>query len=213
MEDRLAATPGLRAGHNGAVNDATYADARQSLDSAIGGFRERLGLVDEADWGRPTPCEGWTVSDLVKHLIGGGIMTELLLDGSSADEAFTALFDLDLDGDLRAEFERSAARQHDAFERPGAANTIVHHPLRDMPASDFIWMRVRDTLVHTWDLARAIDADPNLDPDLVATVWAQVEPLAPLLAGSGMFGGGASGSLPEDASIQDRLLDALGRRP
>jgi hypothetical protein len=85
--------------------------------------------------------------------------------------------------------------------------------MRDMPASQFIWMRVRDTAVHTWDLARSIGADERLDDDLMATIWSQVEPVAPLLAVSGMFGSGASGELTDDASMQARVLDALGRRP
>ncbi len=192
---------------------SSFTDAQAALALAVSGFEARLGLVTDDDWARPTPCEGWTVADLVKHLIGGGIMSELLLDGASKEEAMAALFDLDLDGDLRAAFTDARDRQAAVFARPGAAATLCHHPMRDMPASEFIWLRVRDTTVHTWDLARAIGADETLDQGLVATIWPQVEPISPMLAASGMFGAGASGNIADDASAQTRVLDALGRRP
>jgi uncharacterized protein (TIGR03086 family) len=191
----------------------SYADAQAALALAISGFEARLAVVTDDDWARPTPCEGWTVADLVTHLVGGGIMSELLLDGATKEEALAALFDLQVDGDLRAAFADARDRQAAVFARPGAATTICHHPLRDVPASDFIWMRVRDTTIHTWDLARAIGADETLDAGLVDTIWSHVEPAAGALAASGMFGTGGSGALADDAAVQDRLLDALGRRP
>lgn len=191
----------------------SYADAQAALALAVSGFQARLDLVTDEDWGRPTPCEGWTVADLVKHLVGGGIMSELLLGGATKEQAMSALFDLDLQGDLRAAFVDARDRQAAVFARPGAADTLCHHPMRDMPAAEFIWLRVRDTTVHTWDLARAIGADEALDESLLATIWSQVEPVAPMLAASGMFGTGASGGLPADASAQTKVLDALGRRP
>ena len=190
-----------------------FSAAQAALATAVAGFAARLELVGDGEWARPTPCDGWAVRDLVKHLVGGGQMSEMLLDGATKEEAFARLFDLQLEGDLHAAFADACRRQAAAFARPGAADALCHHPSRDMPGSEFIWMRVRDTLVHTWDLSRAIGADEALDAVLVDTVWAQVEPAAPVLATTGMFGNGASGTLGADASTQARLLDALGRRP
>ena len=191
----------------------TYTQAQATLALAISGFEDRLNAVVDEDWQRPTPCDGWTVADLVKHLVGGGIMSELLLSGASREDAMAALFNLELEGDLRMAFVDARDRQQAVFSAPDAENALCHHPLRDMPASEFIWLRIRDTTIHTWDLARAIGADENLDEGLVSTIWSQVEPVAPMLAASGMFGSGASGELAEGESIQVRLLDACGRRP
>ena len=38
-------------------------------------------------------------------------------------------------------------------------------------------------------------------------------PMAPMLAGSGAFGEGASGTVGDDAPTQTKLLDLAGRRP
>ena len=71
----------------------------------------------------------------------------------------------------------------------------------------------RDLTVHAWDLARAIGQDLSLDPDLVAVVWGNVEPMLGFIATTGVFGAGPSGTVPDDAPLERRLLDAMGRRP
>jgi uncharacterized protein (TIGR03086 family) len=138
-------------------------------------------------------------------------MTRLLIDGAERDEALSVLFALTVDGDPKAAFQAATDNQAAAFTEPGAADALCHHPLRDMPGSEFIWLRIRDTTVHAWDLARALGVDEN--EDLIAAIWPQVEPVAGLLGQSGMFGTGASGTVKDTAPTQQRLLDALGRRP
>ncbi len=195
------------------MTSTDFASARLALGQARNEFESRLDLVSDDQWNLATPCEEWTVRDLVAHLIGGAKMSGLLLGGAEKDEALRVLFALTIDGDAKTAFRESSDAQAAAFEAPGAADAMCHHPSRDMPGSDFIWLRIRDTVVHAWDLARAIGGDETLDADLVATIWSQVEPLAPLLGASGMFGTGGSGNLADGAPLQLRLLDALGRRP
>ncbi len=89
----------------------------------------------------------------------------------------------------------------------------VHHFIGDIPGAQLLGVRTGDLAVHSWDLARALGLDEQLDPALAASVWAGLAPVAPFLGQSGMFGEGQSGTLPEDASDQARLLDATGRRP
>jgi len=74
-------------------------------------------------------------------------------------------------------------------------------------------MRIGELAVHGWDLARGIGADEALDPDVVAVLWAHYEPISDCLRSSGVFGSGASGTCPDSAPLQARLLDLLGRRP
>ena len=69
-----------------------------------------------------------------------------------------------------------------------------------------------DQLVHTWDLAVAIDADRRLDPELVDAVVAMFLPQMPEIGRqAGIVG--PEVEVPADASTQDRLLGAMGRRP
>jgi len=68
---------------------------------------------------------------------------------------------------------------------------------------------VSDVTIHTWDLARAIGAPEELDPELVDAVWTVFEPQQETLALSGLYA--APVALPEDAPLQSRLLAVTGR--
>jgi uncharacterized protein (TIGR03086 family) len=69
-----------------------------------------------------------------------------------------------------------------------------------------------DNLVHTWDLAVATGQDPTLDTDLVDACVALFLPDMPERGRAAGIVGPAV-AVPEDASPQDRLLGAMGRRP
>jgi uncharacterized protein (TIGR03086 family) len=176
-------------------------------------FAARLRAVGPDDWDRPTPCEGWVVRDLVVHVLVGARMSALLVEGGSRADAEALFVDAQLPDDVMAEFDAGADAQAAAFAAPGAMDRITEHPAGDFPVPMLLGFRVGDYTVHAWDLARAIGADEQLDDALVAHVWENIGPAAPLLASSGRFGEGASGDVGDEAPVQARLLDATGRRP
>jgi len=101
----------------------------------------------------------------------------------------------------------------DALRRPG---TLAR---RCMSPAGFEWSvaeaaggTAMDQLIHTWDLAVAIGADRELDPDVVDAV---VERFLPQMPEIGRQAGlvGPEVPVPADASPQDRLLGAMGRNP
>ena len=68
-----------------------------------------------------------------------------------------------------------------------------------------------DVLVHTWDLARATGLDETIDPAMAAGMLAGMEPMDDMLRGSGQFGPRVD--IDPTASVQDRLIAFVGRRP
>lgn len=72
-------------------------------------------------------------------------------------------------------------------------------------------MVVIEPLVHAWDLAIATGQTVWLDSEAVAVTLPAVERLGDQLAATGMYAAGRP--LPPMASMQDRLLAALGRKP
>jgi uncharacterized protein (TIGR03083 family) len=62
-------------------------DGFESLDRARSEFDRRLRAVEPGEWSLETPCEGWTVRDLVNHVVGGNRMAVALLAGSSREDA------------------------------------------------------------------------------------------------------------------------------
>ena len=187
-------------------------DPLDALAAAQAEFDRRLHAVADGDWATPTPCEGWTVRDLVIHVVGGCTMSTRLLHGASVEEALDGVR-ADPGGDLRDDFAQRAEEQAAAFREPGALERVVHHPAMDMPGAQLLGFRIGDMALHAWDLARAIGADEALGDELAAHVWETLEPMAPFIGQVGVFGSGPSGSVGEDAPLQVRLLDLSGRRP
>ena len=188
-------------------------DQLSALGVARSEFDRRLRAVGPGDWDRPTPCGDWTVRDLVVHVIAGTRMAAALLDGCSTEDA-TAIIGSEAEPtDAVATFNEVADVQAHAFVQDGALERIVHHPRGDFPATVLLGFRVGDFALHAWDLARAIGADETLPDDLVTQVWSGIEPMLPIIGTLGAFGDGPSGTVPEDAPLQTRLLDATGRRP
>jgi diacylglycerol O-acyltransferase / wax synthase len=54
-------------------------DGFESLDRTRSEFDRRLRAVEPGEWSLETPCAGWTVRDLVNHVVGGNRMAGSLL--------------------------------------------------------------------------------------------------------------------------------------
>jgi uncharacterized protein (TIGR03086 family) len=188
-------------------------DTLDALDRASNGFASVLAQVTDSQWGDPTGNDGQDVGALVDHVIGGDRMATVILEGGSREEGIAQFARSANDADRLTAFAQSSRDLAAAFRTPGALDRIVAHPALDMPGAQLLGFRLAEYALHGWDLARAIGADDTIDPDVVQVVWDFSAPLAGIMAGSGMFGQGASGSVGEDAPLQDRLLDISGRRP
>lgn len=183
-------------------------DLVDALDVAVEGFRRRLAQVEEGQWSGPTPCEEWDVRFLVAHVVGGNRFASLVLDGAPADRAVGEIMaHRQLGDEPLVDFTSSAGEQRRRFRAEGALEQTVSHPSGVLTGRRFLEMRVCDTTLHTWDLARAIGADDTLDPHLAAAVLAIVEG-SPDGVG---FGTTPLGRASADAPTQERLLDGSGR--
>ena len=180
---------------------------------AQGEVRTRVAAVSSDQWTAPTPCDHWSVRDLVVHLVEGCHMTVLLLDGASVEEA-RRVFRQPHGDDLLAELDPVLATEAEAFSRPGSLSMTVHHPAAgDIPGQLLLEFRTTDYVLHSWDLARAIGSDEQLHEGLVSSIWDALQPMAPIIPKTGVYGSGPSGTVDSDAPLQQRLLDLSGRRP
>src|SRR5581483_4485665 len=145
---------------------------QRSLDGAHSEVRRRLELVGADQWTRPTPCDDWSVTDLVAHMAVGATMTCRILAGEPWDRE-PVVQEVSAAPDLATEWKDRTAEERAAFATPALLSSHVEHPVMGrIPCAQFLGMRVGDALLHAWDLARAIDADDRLDPELVGEVWA-----------------------------------------
>jgi uncharacterized protein (TIGR03086 family) len=176
-------------------------------------FGRRLADIAPDQLTQSTPCEEWTVRDLISHVVGECIMSVRLLQGADAESATVGLDGDTLGVDASAAFAAAASAELVAFEVSDSTERLVHHPAMDMPEAQLLGFRIGGLTLHAWDLARASGGDEALDSELVEAVWAQLSPMAPFIAETGVFGVGPSGEVGEGAPLQVRLLDLSGRRP
>ena len=158
-----------------------------------------------------TPCDDWDVRTLVNHVVGELLWVPPLLEGKTIAEVGDR-FDGDVLGSDPSTTYKSAATaaQAAAFE-PGAQERTVHLSFGDFPGSEYVGQVVSDVIIHSWDLARAVGADDQLDPALVAFVVEFLSPQIEAWRGAGAFG--PASEVGPDASAQDRFLAQTGRSP
>jgi uncharacterized protein (TIGR03086 family) len=188
-------------------------DPLDVLGRGAAGFATTLELVAPDQWGAPSGVGEWTVRALVDHVIGGDRMSTAILGGGSRSDGLAEFAGAAADVDPVAAFAEASRGMAAAFAEPGALARTVAHPAMEMPGSQLLGFRIGEYGLHGWDLARAIGADDAIDPDVLEALWGLMEPLAPFLGATGMFGDGPSGSVPVDAPLQLRVLDLSGRRP
>lgn len=183
------------------------------LELATETFLRRLAEVQPGQWDLPTPCEGWTVRDLVLHVIGGNALAVVLANGASTEEGVAVFAGTQLSEDVVTQFVAGADEQIEALAREGVDEQVLHHPAGDMPGAAVLGFRIGDLTIHAWDLARAIGGDETLPDALIAHVYATLLPMAPIIGSIGMFGDGPRLDVSADVSLQERMLDLAGRRP
>ena len=57
----------------------------------MAGFAATVAAVEAHQWDVPSPCEGWSVFDVVDHVVAGERFTVGVLGGASLDDAVAAL--------------------------------------------------------------------------------------------------------------------------
>ncbi|KDN84108.1 maleylpyruvate isomerase family mycothiol-dependent enzyme [Kitasatospora cheerisanensis] len=164
-----------------------YTDAwTQSIES----ISELLAPLPTDAWNRATECPGWSVRDVVSHIIG--VESELLGDPRPihalprdlrhVTNEFTRYMELPVDKrrchtpiELTSELEYTVIRRSRALRNARYGPTdLVRWPAgplsREVPYATLLLLRAFDVWVHEQDLRRALQEPGNLDsPAAVVT--------------------------------------------
>lgn len=133
-------------------------------------WQQRLDGVSGEQWDGPTPCEGWSVRDLVNHVVGEELWTAPLVRGSTIEEVGDRFAGDVLGEDPAATGRAAAAEAAQAVEETAGRGAKVHLSYGDEEADEYVRQLAADHLVHGWDLAAATGQDRALDDELVAEV-------------------------------------------
>jgi uncharacterized protein (TIGR03086 family) len=189
-------------------------DALATMGKVLQETQRVVDGIDPDQLTNPTPCDGWTVRDVLNHITAGARMFAIAAErGTVPDDELGALMTEDqLGADYRGAFTSAADQAIDAFRQPGALDRVITLPFGEMPARVALDIAIFDVATHTWDLAKGTGQSTALDPDVLDAAYTRAEAmLSDEWRASGMFG--AAVPVPADAPVQDRLAALAGRTP
>jgi uncharacterized protein (TIGR03083 family) len=154
------------------------------LETVWRSIGELLGDLDAADWDRPTDLPGWTVRDVVSHMIG----TEKMLAGHGSPEPpakygdhvrnpIAEVNEAWVDErrgrpgpDVAAEFRDITRERLDQLraKTPDEWDHVGFTPEGEGPYRAFMGIRVFDCWEHEQDIRRATDRPGHLDGPVAA---------------------------------------------
>jgi uncharacterized protein (TIGR03086 family) len=168
-------------------------------------FSARIDAVPPGAWAKKSPCEDWTAHDVAKHVVDTTRNFLTRLSGGDPTPPDTG-------EDVVTAWKVESAAVQAALTDPTRASTKVKGMGGEQAFEDLVGgILCADTLIHTWDLARATGQYDTLDPAGVEAAHAFLEPNDEMLRGSGAFG--AKLDPPAGADEQTRLLCFVGRHP
>jgi uncharacterized protein (TIGR03086 family) len=174
----------------------------QSLDAAaLGLVVAQVALVGDEDLGRPTPCDGWTVADLISHMNAEheAIIKPILGPRRGCSD------------DPRRDFPLIAARWVSALDQAGV--DVMVPKVGSNVGTEQVWsIHFVDMLVHSWDVARAVGRSHPVADELVV----EALPVARIITGpaSPLAGTAYAAPLAErgEWTPLDNLAAVLGRK-
>ncbi|WP_267615858.1 TIGR03086 family metal-binding protein [Gordonia bronchialis] len=189
----------------------TMRDEATRLAEALDGFVAVVDVLDDCDWPRPSRCAGWSVADVVGHIIA---VTDKFTSFARAetDTPRTAPAPRGDPAPLRRALAESVAASADAWPSCDGSRRC-RLPFGTFSAVQAASINMMDALVHAWDIAAANGIDYRMPSRAIGPAIVIARRLVtPEAVAGGQY---ASGHLlPEPAADAEALLLRLtGRDP
>lgn len=169
-----------------------------------GDFAATIAGVPDDRWSAPSPCEGWTARDVVRHVVETPAIFLRLVGREMPDVP-------SVDDGPAAAFDASRTIVQADLDAPERANVTFEGVFGTMTFAESIDRFVNfDLVVHRWDLAHATGLDETLDRDDIRRVVDATAGFGDALRGQGVCG--PELEPPPDADDQTRMLAFLGRK-
>lgn len=162
--------------------------ARQAIVRDLDSMLGRLEALDDGDWQRPTPCDGWTIADMVGHMCGTSrLEAELLAKRGSGEPAAGPQprtgGPAELLASLREGRDILAAALGELDE--SSMSELVTYPAGSdlvLPVQFALQVSAIEFGFHRHDLDVALDGTASLEPDALSAAIGLAGGMLPWLA-------------------------------
>lgn len=197
----------------------THSTTTLDLEPAARQLKTLLSGVSDEQLTARTPCETYTVADLLHHLMGltiGFRMAATKSTGPSEDDGSGPATPGDasaanLDPDWRRQLPSQLDELVAAWRDPAAWTGTTEAGGVTMPADVIGVFAVDELVIHGWDLARATEQPFESEPRTTAAIFALLSSAADGEGQEGPFGPVVD--VAADAPLLHRVLGLTGRDP
>lgn len=136
-------------------------DPLVALDLAQTGAAWLIAHLTDDHWARPTPCDEWSVRDVVNKMTASTLMFAAFGRRERLDPPYDLVHPPELIGDdPLAVFQSAAEACRVAWRSPGALDGEAPSTVGQFPAKAVLNARIFDTTILSWDVATAT-ANPH----------------------------------------------------
>jgi uncharacterized protein (TIGR03086 family) len=186
-------------------------DVRRLFDTALTMAERTVAQVTTADLDRPTPCSGWTVRDLLGHLVATVRQADKVGRGARTTAAGTVR--LERRDRWTTTFAGAARKARAAWADDATTPADVRAPWGLVPAPVALSGFVLELVAHTHDLAVALGRTEALDDEIGQAALRIADRLVTPELRNGSEAFAAPLPDPSGAGVYGRLAACLGRGP
>ncbi|WP_369200293.1 TIGR03086 family metal-binding protein [Streptomyces sp. PU-14G] len=188
-------------------------DPRPVYAAAAEQLLRLISTVEPGELDRPTPCEEYDVRALLGHVVSGARRIATVPEGGTGLGEDVPEWVEEVPAARWAElYDEGRARMNAAWSNDAVMDAVVTVPWGTMPGRVAMAGSVMETVTHTWDLARALGRDDELDEGPARFALAAAQRALPA-DGREKTPFGEARQVPEDAGVYAQLAAWLGRDP
>ncbi|WP_067474273.1 TIGR03086 family metal-binding protein [Dietzia timorensis] len=180
------------------------------LLKAMDQFEATIKRVTADQWDNASPCDKWSVREVVGHVVGTLRKVDLILNGEVPPSAPSDPGSVADSAPVRVFQDAAASVRQSLKKRSDDLLQETNLPAGNRPLSQAMEFPTADVIVHDWDVASATSQPFSLSDEFASHIVATLEKFPDeALRGPGRLGDPKP--VAEDADDSTKLMAWLGR--
>ena len=192
----------------------SFTDPLHILDLAQTRAALAIASLDGEQLDLPTPCDAWSVRDVINKLIASTLLFASLGRREQGDPRLDLIHPKEMLGnDPLGAYSAAATSCRDAWRVPGALDGMATSTIGEAKAHSVLNARIFDTTILSWDITVATSLPCLVDAEQGTYVLRVAKALVPAVRSHNKERYKEPVAIKEDASILEQLIAVTGRDP